>query len=58
MTSLLADFRYSLRSIWKGRSITSLAVICLGIGVGLNATMFSVVDAVLLRPLPFHYRVR
>ena len=53
LTSLISDFRYSLRSLWKGRAITSLAVICLGIGVGLNATMFSVVDGVLIQSLPF-----
>lgn len=53
LTSLLSDIRYSLRSLWKGRAITSLAVICLGIGVGLNATMFSVVDGVLIQALPF-----
>lgn len=53
LNSLLADVRYSLRSLWKGRAITSLAVICLGIGVGLNATMFSVVDGVLIQSLPF-----
>ena len=53
LTSLAADFRFGLRTLWKNRGITSLAVICLGIGVGLNATMFSVVDGVLIQSLPF-----
>jgi predicted permease len=53
LSSLLSDIRYSLRSLWKNRGITSLAVICLGIGVGLNATMFSVVDGVLIQSLPY-----
>jgi predicted permease len=53
LNSLLADLRYSLRSHWNNRSITILAVLCLSLGVGLNATMFSVVDGVLIQGLPY-----
>lgn len=54
LSSLLADLRYSIRSLWKNRSISILAIVCLSLGVGLNATMFSVVDGVLIQGLPFH----
>nr|MBA3950159.1 ABC transporter permease [Acidobacteriota bacterium] len=53
LSSLAADLRYSVRSLWKNRSISVLAVVCLALGVGLNATMFSVVDGVLIQGLPF-----
>ena len=53
LSSLLADLRYSVRSHWNNRSITILAVVCLSLGVGLNATMFSVVDGVLIQSLPY-----
>ena len=53
LSSLLADLRYSLRAHWNNRSITILAIVCLSLGVGLNATMFSVVDGVLIQGLPY-----
>ncbi|MDQ3169666.1 MAG: ABC transporter permease [Acidobacteriota bacterium] len=58
LSSLLADLRYSLRSHWNNRSITILAVVCLALGVGLNATMFSVVDGVLIQSLPYRDAAR
>lgn len=54
LSTLAADLRYSVRSLWSNRSITILAIVCLSLGVGLNATMFSVVDGVLIQGLPFH----
>ena len=53
LSTLAADLRYSVRSLWNNRSITILAIVCLSLGVGLNATMFSVVDGVLIQGLPF-----
>jgi len=53
LDTLAADVRFGLRALWKNRAISALAVLCLGIGVGLNATMFSVVDGVLIQSLPF-----
>jgi putative ABC transport system permease protein len=51
--SLASDIRFGLRTLWKNRGVTTLAVLCLGLGVGLTATMFSVVDGVLIQSLPY-----
>jgi putative ABC transport system permease protein len=50
---LLQDFRYALRSLWRARTFAVVAILCLGFGIGLNATIFSVVDGVLLKPFPY-----
>jgi predicted permease len=46
--------RYALRSLWHARTFSLVAILCLGIGVGLNTTIFSIVDGVLLKPYPYH----
>lgn len=50
---LLQDVRYALRSLWHSKGFATVAILCLGFGIGLNATIFSVMDGVLLKPYPY-----
>ena len=53
MESLLRDLKFSARSLLKRPALTIIAIVTLAIGIGANSAIFSVVNALLIKPLPF-----
>ena len=49
----LQDMRYAARNLLRSRGFAAVAAITLTIGIGANTAIFSVIDTILLRPLPF-----
>src|SRR5262249_24764590 len=53
MPHILQDVRFGLRMLFRRRGLTFVAILALALGIGANTAIFSVVNTVLMRPLPF-----
>src|SRR5262245_1428188 len=54
LDTILQDIRYAFRTLIRDAALSTFALLIIGIGVGASSTVFSVVNELLVRPLPFH----
>jgi len=54
LDTLFQDVRYTLRTLRRNAGFTIFAIMIVGLGIGASSTVFSVVNALLIRQLPFH----
>ena len=47
------DMRYAIRSLVHDRGVSAIVILCLSLGIGVNATLFGLVDGILIQPLPY-----
>src|SRR5271163_4064703 len=53
LENLRRDVRYAVRTLWRDKGFAAFAILIVGLGVGASCTIFSVVNTILIRPLPF-----
>ena len=53
MDTLRQDVRFGLRGLWRSRGFAAVVVLTLGLGIGANTAVFSVINALLIKPLPY-----
>ena len=53
MSNVLLDLRYAFRNLGNARGFALVAVATLAVGIGANTAIFSIIDTILLRPLPY-----
>ena len=53
MENFVHDLRYGFRMLWKSQGFSAVAILALALGIGANTALFSVVDTLLLKALPY-----